>query len=154
MGDGPSVMRRHGRVASTGRLSLTGSGAEGGRVPAQLAVMIIKAAHPIGRQGGIGIISVSCLLDGRGGHPPDLDFGVPGGCDFATDGVIPVSLGPTGVGIGLGQGRPGPGRLQPSPLQIERIPPQAQPMGRRQRQPDGENADNHPGPGSQPLHAG
>jgi hypothetical protein len=27
-------------------------------------------------------------------------------------------------------------------------------MGRRQGQPDGEHGDSHPGPGSQPPHAG
>ncbi len=123
-------------------------------MPAQLAVMIIKAAHPIGRQGKVGIIGISCLLYGRSGYPPDLDFGVTGGCDFATDGVIPVSLSPTGMGVSLGCGRSGPGCLQPAPLQVERVPAQAQPMGRRQRQRDGDEAGSHPCPGSQPPHAG
>ena len=115
-------------------------------MPAQLAVMIIKAAHPIGRQGKVCIIGVSCFLYGRGGHPPDLELGVTGGRDFATDGVMPVSLGPTGMGIGLSEGGLRPGRLQPAPLQVERIPAQAQPMGRRQRQPDGDEAGSHPCP--------
>ncbi len=123
-------------------------------MPAQLAVMVIKAAHPIGCQGKVGIIGVSCLLYGRGGDAPDLDFGVTGGCDFAADDAVAVPLGPSGMGVGFGQGRAGPGRFQSAPLQIERIPAQAQPVGGHQRQRHSEQAAGHPSPGSQPPHAG
>jgi hypothetical protein len=116
--------------------------------------MVIKTAHPIGRQGRIGIIGLSCLLDGRGGHAPDLDFGLTDSFGLAADHAIAVPLGPTGMGVSLSCDRPGPGRLQPAPLQIERVPAQAQPTPRCQHQPDSDQADDDPAPRPQRPHAG
>jgi hypothetical protein len=108
--------------------------------------MIIKAAHPIGRQECLGIIGLFRLLDRRGGHAPDLEFSLTDGFGLAGDGAVAVSLGPADPGVGLSRGGPRPGRLKLSRLQIERVPSQAQSMTRSQHQPDRDEADPHPRP--------
>ncbi|WP_370234932.1 hypothetical protein [Brevundimonas sp.] len=116
--------------------------------------MIIKAAHPIGRQSRIGIIGLSCLLDGRGGRTPDLEFGSADDFGLAADDAVAFPLGPSGPGVDLSRGGPRPGRLELSRLQIERIPSQAQPTPRCKRQHDGDQAGDDPAPRPQRSHAG
>jgi len=115
-------------------------------MPAQLAVMIIKAAHPVGRQGCLGILGLSCLLDSRSGDPPDLDFEPTTGFGLTADDAVTVPRGAEDPGVGFGQGGLRSGHLQPAALQVEGIPPQTQPMGRGKRQPDGNDADRQPRP--------
>jgi len=116
--------------------------------------MIMKAAHAIGRQGKVGIIGLSRLLNGRSGHTPDLDVCVTNGGGLVADEAIPLALGPAGMGIGLGQVCPGPGRLKPARLQVERIPAQAQSMSHNHDQPQDQRGPKPRHNGSIGLHRG
>ena len=123
-------------------------------MPAQLTVMVIKTAHPIGRQRHIGIIGLSGLVDGRSGHPPDLDFNRPGNRNVAADTAIAVAFGPAGTGVSLGHGCPRPGGVEPAPLKIKRVPAKAQSMARGDCQHKRAEGNDDTAPPWQTSHAG
>jgi hypothetical protein len=123
-------------------------------MPAQLAVMLIKTAHPIGRQGKSRIIGLSRLLDGRRGDPRDLNLCLANGGGFSADPLIARPLCTAGQGICLRQLCPGLYCPQPSALQVERIPPQANALSHHQDHGQGQDAAEDRGPGSKGPHAG
>lgn len=141
-------------MASIGRLSRTGAGAGGGRMPAQLVVMVMKTAHAIGRQRYGSILGFPCLLDGCGGGAPDLDLGISDSRDFAAYDQVAVTLRSSKTGVGLGRVRARAGDLEPASLQIERIPAQAQRSGHDEEQRKRGEACRNARPGWKPPHAG
>ncbi len=151
--DGARVGSRHGRVASAGRVTWTRGGAEVGGVLAQAAVMVMKAAHPIGRQGLVGIIGLSRLLNGGGGRAGERDLCLMNMGQGLGDLALPVPFGGRRAVFGPGLLGAGPRLFQAPALQIERVPAQADPSREEQ---DGEGGQRHPGQVKHPppAHAG
>ena len=123
-------------------------------MPAQLAVVVMKTAHAIGRQRYGSIMGLPCLLDGCGGGAPDLDLDIADSGDFAADDPVRVPLRPSKAGVGLGHVRARAGGLQPASLQIERIPAQADRPGRDQEHRKRGEARQNARPGSRSPHTG
>ena len=151
--ESPSVGSRQGRIASAGRVSWTRGGAEIEGVLAQAAVMVMKAAHPIGRQGLVGIIGLSRLLNGGGGHAGERSLGLVGPGEHLGDLALPVPFGGRRAVFGPGSLGAGPRLFQTPALQIERVPAQAHPSREEQ---DGKDGQRHPGQVKHPppAHAG
>ena len=151
--DGARVGSRQGRFASAGRVSWTRGGAEIGGVLAQAAVMVMKAAHPIGRQGLVGIIGLSRLLNGGGGRAGERSLCLVGPGERLGDLALPVPFGGRRAVFGPGLLGAVAGGLQMPALEVKRIPAQAHPSREEQ---DGKNGQRHPGQVKHPppAHAG
>ncbi|MBO9502927.1 hypothetical protein [Brevundimonas sp. A19_0] len=115
--------------------------------------MLMKAAHPIGRQGLVGIIGLSRLLNGGGGRAGERGLGLVGPGKRLGDLALPVPCGDRRAVLGPGLLGAGPGGVQTPALQIERVPAQAHPSREEQ---DGEDGQCHPGQlkHAPPAHAG
>ncbi len=151
--DAPSVGSRQGRIASAGRVSWILGGAEVGGVLAQAAVMVMKAAHPIGRQGLVGIIGLSRLLNGGGGRAGERGLFLMNMGQGLGDLTLHVPFGGRRAGCGPGfLGAVTGGRQTPA-LEVKRGPAQAHPSREEQ---DGKDGQRHPGQVKHPppAHAG